>query len=331
MNRSSRRLPFTSLKWAVIVILLLVISYGVYAVWVLTQLQDAAQQWMADAQTRGWTVKHDDATPNLFFDHATIRMAHVEADGPKGKWTSESVGIARYFLDPGHMKLVITGGNTVQVGAGQWRFAAFPLRIDMRVSPHSGQIKTLHATGNDIQIVNGDQSATFAQALGLSLTPGGEADKPGTDFIATAAGLIFKPAQGDALPPITMAEAQGKLRGTLPAAMPVAALGAWNSDGGTIELERFVLEWPPLKLEGNGTVALDPQLQPVAALAARIQGLARLADTLQQAGGTNDGNWDGLRNAAKAQTPIPVTLQNGKVWIGDTAIADQPQLHWPQE
>ena len=82
-------------------------------------------------------------------------------------------------------------------------------------------------------------------------------------------------------------------------------------------------------VEGDGTVAFDAQLQPVAALSTKMQGLGRLADAL---GTVSDGNAETLRSAARAATSIatPVNLQNGKVWIGSVAIADQPQLIWPE-
>lgn len=335
MSLNSRSSHKSTLQISLIVILLIFVSYGLYAYWVLSHLKEEISAWAADYGTNGWTLAHEEAAPVLYFDHASIRFSHLQINGPSGEVTAEHLAISRYFLDPGHIRLVLSGPSTLRLNQSQWRFSTFPLRIDLRVSPNNGEIKSLQATATDVQVVNTNNAALFAQALGLSLTPQvstAPQAKSVVQFIGTAAGLEFKNTPADTTPAISVAEIRGKIMGTVLPTLPDSALAAWNSAGGTMEIERFMLDWPPVKLEGDGTLALDQNLQPIAALSAKMQGLTRLADTLQQTGDLTASAADSLRSTAHGQSVVatPVTLQNGKVWVGPIAIIDQPQIQWPK-
>ena len=335
MSLNSRSFHKSTFQISLIVVLLICIGYGLYAYWVLSHLKSEIEAWVTDHRADGWTVAHDDATPALFFDHASIRLSHFQMSAPHGEGAAEHLSVSRYFLDPGHIRVVLSGPGTLRLNQNQWRFSTFPLRIDLRISPNNGQIKSLQATATDVQVVNSNNAALFAQALGLSLTPQLANDtqaKPTIQFIGTAAGLEFKDTPADTLPAISVAEIRGKIVETIPQDLPDAALTMWNKAGGTVEIERFVLDWPPIKLEGDGTLALDQHLQPIAALSTKMQGLSHLADTLQQTDGLSTTAADSLRSTARGQNgiAIPVTLQNGKVWVGPVAIIDQPQIQWPK-
>ena len=331
MHLTSKRSRHSKLLVGLILVMLGVIGYGGYAYWMLSRLQKEVDQWVMDHSADGWSVSHDAITAKLYFDHAGIRMSHLNLVHPNGQWSAETFALSRYFLDPGHVRMVISGANSVQIGKDAWRFAAFPLRIDLRLSANRDQIKSLQATASDVQVVNGTNQAMFAQALGLSLVPVDHTDQPTIHIIGTAAGLEFKNSPSEDSSPITMAEINGKIKGAIPTALPGTALESWNNAGGTVELERLAVEWPPIKIEGDGTFALDRQLQPVAALSTRILGLARLADTLQQNQAVSASDAESLRKAAHSQpaASMPITIQDGKVWFGTVAVADPPHLSWP--
>lgn len=61
-------------------------------------------------------------------------------------------------------------------------------------------------------------------------------------------------------------------------------LARWRDQGGTIEIERFDLTWSHLGMTTKGTLALDSELRPLAAVTAKIAGHQQLLDALVAAG-----------------------------------------------
>jgi hypothetical protein len=126
--------------------------------------------------------------------------------------------------------------------------------------------------------------------------------------------------------------------GDIPAAPPAEALGRWSADGGTVELDHVSLEWAPMAMEAQGTLALDPAGQPLASLATRMRGFAPLMDRLAQAGAVP------VETAAAAKTvlmlmskpdakgrpsvPVPVSLQDGGLYLGPARVARVPPVNW---
>jgi hypothetical protein len=62
------------------------------------------------------------------------------------------------------------------------------------------------------------------------------------------------------------------------------ALTRWRDAGGTFELHELAFAWSGLKLEGDGTFALDDQLRPEGAFAFRLDGLQATLQRLTHAG-----------------------------------------------
>ena len=325
MNSSVRHPRHRSLKLGLILVLLLVIFYGFYTYWVLSSVRGLAEGWIEARQGDGWIVQHGDLQPNLFLEHASIRIQAPKVTFGDVEWTAPYLTVSRYFFDPGHVKLVVTGDQFVTVKGRAWRFSAFPLRIDARLSSGAVRIKDIHATATDVQVVGPEKSAFLSQALALAAQADGTADTPALNLIVTAIGADFKQPDSDGLISIASAEMHGRVIGGLRFAPPQQALTDWSHKGGVVQLDHILVDWAPVKLEGNGTLALDEHLQPQAALSAKLQGLSKLPDVLTM----NKAQAEALRNAAKDQSPLPVTLQNGQLWIAGMAVAKQPLVPWP--
>ena len=61
-------------------------------------------------------------------------------------------------------------------------------------------------------------------------------------------------------------------------------LDAWRLDGGIVEIRHADLRMGKFSLAGEGTLALDRELQPEGAFTARIQGFKDTIDRLADAG-----------------------------------------------
>lgn len=116
------------------------------------------------------------------------------------------------------------------------------------------------------------------------------------------------------------------------------AVVAWRDAGGTLELDDFRVRWGPLGIESNGTVALDGEMRPTGALTADIIGYGDVIDALIMsnliplgdafiakvafnllADKPEDGGLPVLRG-------IPVTAQDGTLFVGPVKVADMPPL-----
>lgn len=159
-------------------------------------------------------------------------------------------------------------------------------------------------------------------------------------FSATAHG-IHLPALSN-LPldrDIAMAEITGRVLGRIPDVPPVRALALWSADGGTVEIEHVSLDWTPMGLEGSGTLALDPQGQPLAAMSSRIHGFGPLMDRLVQAGDVDAGAGQAAKlvlammakpdSKGRPAVQAPVTIQGGVLSLGPAQVAHVPWIEWP--
>ncbi len=116
-----------------------------------------------------------------------------------------------------------------------------------------------------------------------------------------------------------------------------AGLQAWSNDGGTVEIAALSADWGPLGLGLGGTLALDPDLQPIASFSANITGftetLTALAATRVVKPSSAALASIGLGLLAKPEGPnnaptvtVPVTIQNGLVYLSSFKLTKLPKL-----
>jgi hypothetical protein len=118
-----------------------------------------------------------------------------------------------------------------------------------------------------------------------------------------------------------------------------AALQVWRDAGGTMEVSRMQFDYGPLIAQGNGTMALDGDMQLVGAFSARIQGFFQTVDRLQNSGVVRGPDASmakvvlGMlskqpKNGGPATISLPLTLQDRAFYAGPVRLADLPELHW---
>lgn len=105
------------------------------------------------------------------------------------------------------------------------------------------------------------------------------------------------------------------------------ALVAWRDNGGTIDLQGLRLEWGNLKVDGDGTAALDRELRPIGAGALWVLGLPEFIDSLQRLGVVNARGAALFKLALSAmpsnggKTQLPISAQDGRLYLGPVAVA----------
>jgi len=141
--------------------------------------------------------------------------------------------------------------------------------------------------------------------------------------------------------PIDLAKLQGHVLGPFTPDFNRAAATAWRDLGGTVEVESLELRWGPLKLVAVGTMALDENLQPLAALTATITGFNETIDALTATGAIQKSEADATKTVLSllAKPPprllggppeitVPITIQNQRLSMGPLALT-VPPIEWP--
>ncbi len=119
--------------------------------------------------------------------------------------------------------------------------------------------------------------------------------------------------------------------GLIPKGEPAAALARWRDSGGLVEVQDLALTWGPLDLDAEGTVALDQMLRPQGAFTARIRGLPKTLDALVERNLIKPGVAFALKltvmtlasgtdGDGRAVVELPITLQDGRFYLGPVAL-----------
>lgn len=139
-------------------------------------------------------------------------------------------------------------------------------------------------------------------------------------------------------PLIAEATTRVSVKGTIGEGNRRAALTAWRDAGGTVEMAGFRVIWGPLAAEGEGTLALDGDLQPIGALTTRLVGYGDALDALGASGELKPGDVQLAKLAlgfiakpgagGRSELQTPLTLQNGKLYAGPIRLLNLPRFTW---
>ncbi len=126
--------------------------------------------------------------------------------------------------------------------------------------------------------------------------------------------------------------------GAIAAGQPREAAAAWRDSGGTLELDALALRWGTLAITGSGTVALDPELQPIGAFSGAIEGYDALIAAFVGAGRMRAGDARLARLAlgmlakpgpgGQPRIATSFTIQNGEMSLGPVKLGKAPRIAW---
>jgi hypothetical protein len=160
---------------------------------------------------------------------------------------------------------------------------------------------------------------------------------------AVAVAMLLRDLAVPAAPPgfkntIDEIGAGATLMGAWPPGSPRQAATAWRDAGGTVELDHLTLRWGGVGVNGNGTLALDGDLQPVGALSGGVTGYDPLLKALVAAGRIkpNDAQMARLGLAllahpgpdGRAEIATALAIQNGEMRLGPAKLGPAPRINW---
>lgn len=335
-------------------LLVLALGGGAYTLWwfhAADTLRARLAAWEAEERARAGFVEHGPVRVGGFplrlrAETTDIRLRR--ADGLT--WRGDGLTAAAPPWRPGDVTFVLTGVHhlslpaaaarppltlTAQGGSGQ-------VRIDRQ-----GQLQAARLALDTVRLAPADvpaAPAVTAQRLTASATrppvPPATHAETGLSLSATAQGLTLPEALVTPLGRTLEALALDlRVLGSPPQALTPQALAAWSEAGGTVEVERLDLQWGPLGAAAEGTLALDADLQPLAALTARLTGYEAALDAFARAGmlAPNQANLAKVALNLLARRPqpeaepvltAPVTLQDRWLYVGPVRLLPVPQMIW---
>jgi hypothetical protein len=327
----------------VIVLLLVTGALGLWAgAWYVAarQLAAAIDGWAEARRAEGWRVAYGRASPAGFPSKVAVEIADPDlaapARGPGAiawQWRAPHVRVEvvpwrldRVSLrDRGENRLAIERDGIRVEGTLECADALVRLEFARR---DSGGRTLIELVAPKLQLVEPAIAIQAAQ-LGFDLRLYRVA--PG-DHLARAADLGFgvndlvSELLGQAGRAPVSANLELELMGAIPPGPPDQAAATWRDDGGTVELRQLSLRSAGIRVQANGTLALDNQLRPMGAATAAIRGFDDAIDRLTAAGSVNprDAQLAKILLSAIA-TPgaegervlnVPITGQDGWLYVG---------------
>jgi hypothetical protein len=157
------------------------------------------------------------------------------------------------------------------------------------------------------------------------------------DMSLTLGGISAQLLEGNPLgSKIEQAALHVQLLGKPPATWDDTGIKAWREAGGTVNLNSLGLQWGQLGLSGNGTLALDKDMQPQGAFTTHLTGYEQAIDSLAAAG------WIKLSAASIAKLALgiashpgpdgklsvdtPISIQDRRISAGAIKLGQVPEL-----
>ncbi len=147
-----------------------------------------------------------------------------------------------------------------------------------------------------------------------------------------------------AAPPVSFSHTIDRLafgltvKGAVPDGPMAPAVAAWRDAGGTIEIDNLRVQWGGLGVRGNGTLALDQQLQPIAAFSGGVEGFDAILNALVAADWLTPEQASLVQIAlatlarpgpdGKPKITAPFTIQDGKMYLGPARLGAVPRIVW---
>lgn len=342
----------TVVRWTALTSMVLILAYCGLWFALASNIRSLSEDWIVEQQRAGWAIAVEDVRltgfpgwPNLVVDNTSV-TAPVEDGG--WSWSADSLTLVPQALDLRHMTVQAPGRHELSAPwtADQtWALDTDRFDFEFELDAHDRlQMGRVHLANAEVTDPNALPLIGATRLdLTLALTPGRLTDPGAEDTFARFTSAADAVRLAVSLPPfervIRTAQLDADLVGRLEPGRLSEALNAWRQGGGTLEVRKVRLDWPPLAIAGDGTVSLDERLQPIAAFSARITGFQDTLRALETQGIIPRGQSSSalvilnlLSNTPRgSDTPeltIPVSVQDQRLSVGPFNVLEIPDVVW---
>lgn len=327
-------------------------AYSAYWLIAAGKIEHGLERWAEERRAEGYEVELGHPVITGFPTRFRVDIPHplIGREASGWIWQAERLRAEAPPWRVGAMEFTLSGRHALRLLRGDlWQDIACAIergRADLRVDS-KGRLTDLDIEISDYEI---DSPEFAAPATGRALTLSIRRDYPETpDHQSETVSLSLR-LDRLTLPPdmylglgkeIERVALDAVVKGPLTDAKLSRALADWRDAGGTVEVERLELRWGPVELETNGTLALDPEMRPLGAFAAKITGYGDVVDALVMNKLVPLGDAFLFKIAfhllAKPTEPggpptldLPLTVQDGNLAVGTVRLMEIPPLLPPE-
>jgi len=341
---------------AIVAVAMLAVAGVVHGVawWQATEaLSREVRRWIDARNAEGVTVRHAPTTRGGWPRAARLTLPEVTAEGRvqvQGQGQGSvpvqlgirAITIEVALLRPREARVAILSPFSVAAGP-EIRLRGEAESLEALVPLRGGADGDSRVVATRI-VVSTDGDRFSADRLELQarrdLSARGEA--PALTLALSATGVHLPASTAAPLGNrVGRAELDIQVIGHVPAfGSPRAQAIAWRDSGGFVQVPRLLLDWGPLSLAADATLALDQAVQPSGAGRARLAGLGQTLETLATAGFIPRQTAQAGRSiiAFMQRTPagggppvveLPLTLQDRTLSAGRFTLLRLPPIAWP--
>jgi hypothetical protein len=326
---------------------LVAVAYSVFWFVVAGRAEGWIADWAAAEPDKPWHGSFEGVEVSGFPFAMVVRVASPEVvwhDGVQEAIWSGAWLVARYRpWNPNRIDFELPDNQTVDVDTPNWSglVAIQTSQSFGHIEMADGKARRVTTESRDL-VATAEQLAAPVTADRLVVTAEAVPAGDNHDLFVEVENLGF-PAQLPA--PFTglvpFAAASLSLNGDVPSGGPVRdRLALWRDAGGTLDVLSLKVDWPPLAIEADGTVALDEAFRPMGAFSSEISGYGELLDALVELGTVSRGEASvagtvldvmARRDEATGERrlKVPVTIQNGTLFIGPVPLMPVPPVVAP--
>ncbi len=325
-------------------------AYTGYWFWLAQTFQQNLALWVDQQRAMGYRISYASGEPGGYPLSIHIALSEVVIDSPPGQssWRLDTASKFLSIAPWSPLSLRIIDGD--EPAACNLRWAADGRNLGMSIDgmdlrirlSTAGDLPAIRISGRSVGVTEqGREIAGLIQPSGsVDLFPAASDTQSSAEFLLSAHGIDFvPPAQSDSKTVQTYDWLiVGQIKGPVPLAPLPAALAAWSSEGGHVELTQFNATWEAATtVSGDGTVALDRRLQPVGAFSAVVRGYNEAVDAavgrgvMTAAQGTAVKLWLSARaekDERGFKVKLPLTIQDGFLSMGPIKLAQVPRIAW---
>jgi hypothetical protein len=322
--------------------------YSLYWEFAAGQFQSGIRAWAAERGREGTQVGFS----ALRVDGYPFRLRAAIADPTMERrsgarpwsWRGPTMILTARPWRPGRLALTANGRHAATVLSGGavavYDIAAPNLGLKLRFSAGGLARARLSARQLAVRDSLGDLMRLAAAEVILRRPGAANAgSRPSLDVMAEVDALALRL---EAIPGLSKTTAKSRLeasvKGPLPSALGRAALADWRDVGGIVEVRKLTLEHGTLSVAGDGTLALDADMQPIGAFTARVRGFNELIDQLSAAGVVKPrpaamlkaalGVLAGEQRLGGAEIRVPLSVQERRLYVGPIAVLRFQALAW---
>lgn len=328
------------------------LGYSGYYIFVARGFEDGIAGWVAQRRAEGLQAGYAGLERSGFPFRVILRLEQPRLAAPtrpaRPEWRAERIAVVIQPWDLRHALIDLSGRGTLAADGADGRYTlAYDVAEGLASHQVDGHGRLLRFSAVLKRIALSEARTGMQAKLAKAELHARQPDAGAVDLVLRLQDLAiapetwppaYRPLAGFG-PEVQHFAADLSIEGAPPPEADARAwLARWREAGGDIELHRLELTWGEVRIEAEGTLALDREMRPIGALTAKVTGYEHLLDAAVALGQmrakdarTANSVLAILARAGGGRLSVPLTLQDGIVSLGPVPLARLAPLFPPAD